>query len=260
MIDGHVHLERGPLSKEYALRFVEEALNKGIDDLQILDHTHRFKEFEPMYEGMKKIGGKQKEWLDNDFRSSLDEYYDLIREMKAMDLPIRVTYGLEVCFQKSYLPFLRDILSRCHFDFLVGSVHSVNDIAYDSNWSVEELWGKYPVDYIYTKYFEESYALIESGLFTQIGHPDTIKMFGYNPSFDVLPYYDRLAKLANKHHVKLENNTGCHYRYNHPDIGRAKDVLKVFKDNGSEMITVSDAHRPEDVGSYIRDIWDMTMA
>ena len=260
MIDGHVHLERGPLSREYVLRFVDEALNKGIDDLQILDHTHRFKEFKEMYEPMKKIGGRQKEWLDNDFRNSLDEYLELIKEMKGLDLPIRVTYGLEVCFQKSYLPFLKEILGRYDFDFLVGSVHSVNNIAYDSGWSVEELWTRLPVDYIYTKYFEESYALIESGLFTQIGHPDTIKMFGYRPSFDVLPYYDKLARLANRHGVKLENNTGCHYRYNHPDIGLARDVLQVFKDNHSQMITVSDAHRPEDVGSYIKDIWDITMA
>lgn len=46
-IDGHMHLENGPLTKEYVLQFVEEAQKKGIDEIQILDHTHRFIEFEP---------------------------------------------------------------------------------------------------------------------------------------------------------------------------------------------------------------------
>ena len=30
MIDGHMHLENGPLTKEYVLEFVEEAHKKGI--------------------------------------------------------------------------------------------------------------------------------------------------------------------------------------------------------------------------------------
>ena len=42
MIDAHVHLENGPLSKEYVFEFIDTALEKGIDHLQILDHTHRF--------------------------------------------------------------------------------------------------------------------------------------------------------------------------------------------------------------------------
>ena len=53
MIDGHMHLENGPLTKEYVLEFVEEAHKKGIDKIQILDHTHRFIEFEPIYMELK---------------------------------------------------------------------------------------------------------------------------------------------------------------------------------------------------------------
>lgn len=258
MIDGHTHLEKGPLSKEYVLEFVKEAINKGIDDLQVLDHSHRFKEFEPMYKSMKTIDS-QTDWLNHDFRNSLSEYLDLIREVKELSLPIKVSFGLEVCYRRKDEEFLRDLLKNYHFDFLVGSVHSLFDIAYDSSWSVEYLWNKYSTDLIYKEYFKESYSLIESNLFSQIGHPDTIKMFNYYPSFDATPYYDKLAKLANIHNVKIENNTGCYYRYNHKDKGLNEKVLKVFKDNNCKMITVSDAHRPEDVGNYIKDIWDITM-
>ena len=43
MIDGHMHLEYGDLSKEYILQFVESAVKNGMDEIQILDHTHRFR-------------------------------------------------------------------------------------------------------------------------------------------------------------------------------------------------------------------------
>ena len=38
-IDGHVHLEHGPLSVAYVEQFVAAAQKAGLDCLQILDHT-----------------------------------------------------------------------------------------------------------------------------------------------------------------------------------------------------------------------------
>ena len=101
MIDGHMHLEYGELSKEYVLQFVEAAQKKGLTKIQILDHTHRFIEFEPIYAELKEEP-LQKKWLENKamkFKDSLDDYDDLIKEMKAMELPIEVSFGLEVCYK-----------------------------------------------------------------------------------------------------------------------------------------------------------------
>ena len=258
MIDGHVHLERGPLTKEYALEFVKEAVNKGIDELQILDHTHRFREFREIYEPMMFIA-PQKEWLGRDLRDSIEDYLSLIEEMRKEDLPIKVSYGLEVCYQKAEEEILREILNRYHFDFLVGAVHSVDHIAYDSKWSKEYLWEKYPTDEIYRKYYEEVFSLIESDMFTQLAHPDTIKMFDIYPSYDLTETYEKMCKLANEHHLKVENNTGCYYRYGHKDMGLSDALLKICRKNNCQMITVSDAHTPKDVGSCIKDVWDKTM-
>ena len=100
MIDGHMHLENGPLTKEYVLEFVEEAHKKGIDKIQILDHTHRFIEFEPIYMELKDYE-VQKTWLENKkmkFKDHLADFVNLMEDVKAMDLPIKVTYGLEVCY------------------------------------------------------------------------------------------------------------------------------------------------------------------
>lgn len=57
---------------------------------------------------------------------------------------------------------------------------------------------------------------MRSDLFTQVAHPDTIKLFDIWPSYDLKPTYERLAALASEKGLKMENNTGCHYRYHTP--------------------------------------------
>lgn len=255
MIDGHMHLENGPLTKEYVLEFVEAAHQKGLDEIQILDHTHRFIEFEPIYEELKQYE-VQKTWLENKkmkFKDHLDTFVALMEEIKAMDLPVKVSYGLEVCYVPQHEEYIRDVLSKYHFDFIVGAIHSIDGILYDMGFSKELLWNKFDVNHIYKRYYELVFQLVESDLFTQLAHPDTIKLFEIYPTYDLKPTYEKLSQLLNEHHMKAENNVGCYYRYNHPDIGLSDELLEIFKKNHVELITASDAHKPRDVGSYIKE-------
>ena len=259
MIDGHVHLEKGPLKKEYVYEFIEEALAKGIDELQILDHTHRFKEFAPIYEKCR-INQGQINWLNSDLRDSVYDYITLIEQMKKEKLPIKVSFGLEVCYQKPEEENIKKLIKDIYdWDFLVGSVHSIDYIVYDSAWSLDELWHKYPVDDIYSRYYEIVFDLIKSDLFTQLAHPDTIKMFNYYPTYDLTDTYNKLAEELNRHHMKVENNVGCYYRYHHRDMGLADDLLNILKEHKCSIITASDAHYPKDVGNCIKEVWDKTM-
>lgn len=259
MIDGHMHLEYGPLTKEYVMEFVEQAQVMGLTKIQILDHTHRFKEFNPIYKELKENNHYQKEWLDKKELLSLTQYHHLIEEIKAMNLPIEVSFGLEVCYVPKHKEFLKDILNQYPYDFLIGSIHSIDGILYDMPFSKELLWDKFDVNHIYKRYYELVFDLIESDLFTQLGHPDTIKMNHYYPDYNLVPTYQKLAKLLVQHNVKAENNTGCHYRYNHEDIGLSNELLKILKENKVQMITASDAHYPQHVGKFIKEINDITM-
>lgn len=101
------------------------------------------------------------------------------------------------------------------------------------------------------------FDLVKSDLFTQLAHPDTIKMFNYYPTYDLKPTYHELAKLLVKHHVKGECNTGCYYRYHHQDKGLSKELLDIFKEHHVDIITASDAHKPADVGTCIKDIYKL---
>ncbi|MFV0395457.1 MAG: histidinol-phosphatase HisJ family protein [Coprobacillaceae bacterium] len=259
MIDGHMHLEYGPLTKEYVLEFVEAAKKMGLTKIQILDHTHRFKEFTPIYEGVKNAHVYQKEWLEKKKLDSIEEYHQLIEEIKNLDLDIEVTFGLEVCYVPEYEDFLKDILSKYPYDFLVGAVHSIDGILYDMNFSQEILWNVKDVNDIYIRYYELVLACVNSDLFTQLAHPDTIKLFNIYPTYDLTPTYHKIAEACLKHHVKAENNTGCYYRYGHKDMGLSDELLNIFKEHNVEMITASDAHYPGHVGTNIKDIYEKTM-
>lgn len=256
MIDGHIHLENGPLSIDYVLQFIEEAHKKGIKTIHILDHTHRFIEFKPIYEDLRcyKV---QDDWLNNKdmkFKDHISTFIHLMKEIQSLDLPVEVKYGLEVCYNPKHEELLRDLLSQYKFDFIIGSIHSVDKILFDMHFSKELLFDKHDIDMIYNHYYTLIKEAIKSDLFTHIGHLDQIKLFNYYPTYDLKPTYIEIAQLLNKHNVIAENNTGIHYRYNHQDIGLNKDLLDILKQHHVKIITSSDAHKPRDVGMFIDKI------
>ena len=187
------------------------------------------------------------------FKDQLSDYIDLMKDIQKMDLPVKVKYGLEVCYVPQYEQKIKEILHAYSFDFLVGAIHSIDGILYDMSFSKELLWNRYDVDDIYHRYYELVFQLIESDLFTQLAHPDTIKLFQIYPTYDLKPTYRKMATLLKQHHMKAENNVGCYYRYGHPDLGLSDELLRILKEYQVEMIYASDAHQPEDVGNYIKE-------
>ena len=255
LIDGHIHLENGELSEEYITEIIETAHQKGFSEIHILDHSHRFREFEGCYEELKSLP-KQSAWLKGEkkFRNSLKEYEDLMERMKKKQRPLKVLYGLEVCYTEKSEERLRDILSDTHFDFLTGAVHSIDGILYDMDFSDGYLWNKYPADEIYQRYYEILLRCVSSGLFSVLAHPDTIKMKGIYPSYDLKDTYRRLAKACKEYHVIPEDNTGVHYRYGHPDIGLSEELREIFLEYDTGLLPASDAHVLQDIGKCIPDL------
>ncbi|MBQ6333555.1 MAG: ASCH domain-containing protein [Erysipelotrichaceae bacterium] len=252
LCDGHMHLEYGPLNKEYALQFIEEGIRKGLDEVDILDHTHRFKEFKECYDHLR-IYEKQDEWLNKPtkFCSSLAEYYDLIKEIRQLDLPIRVKFGLEVCYTSNTEELLKEILKDVKLDFLTGAIHSIDSILYDMSFSRELLWDIRDPDEIYKRYYEEVLALVRSGLFDRLAHPDQIKLLNIYPAYDLSETYEKIAEALKQKDMYGENNSGIRYRYGHHDLGTGEELLKAFGRHGVGIICASDAHKPEDVGTLI---------
>ena len=247
-IDGHVHLEHGPLSAAYVEQFVASAQKAGLDCLQILDHTHRFREFRPAYQSVIDADPRQAQWLSGKgkFKDSLTDYLELVRQLKQRAWPLEVRFGLEVCYTPESELFLRDICRELPLDFLVGSVHSIDGLLYDMPFSQPLLWQNYEHQAIVDRYLDCVLQSVQSGLFDQIGHPDTVKMASAKAVMDPGRIRE-IAEEAKLRGIALECNTGCHWRYAHPDFGLSDLWLTLLTEVGNRVVTASDAHDPADV-------------
>ena len=249
MLDSHVHIEHQPYSLELIDNMVKVAQFKGVDEINLLDHTHKFKEFVFLYEPTKKDPPSYK-WYKDHKTISIQEYLDFISLVKSNEYPVKFNFGLEVCYFEETEDELREELKKYDFDFLIGSVHFIDGFAYDIN---KESWNERDVDYLYKRYFEINESLVKSKLFTQVGHPDAIKKFGYTPSFDLHPYYESLANVMKEHNIMTENNTGF-ARFGLTNYGLNKDFYDILKKAGVKVNKSSDAHKFQDIGNKFDEI------
>ena len=246
MTDVHIHIERGPYTKAWIDRFVDQALRAGLDAVCLLEHSHRFVEFAPMYESVCRYSSYQRDWYRSKAVLSIRDYQALITDMRREQFPLPIRWGLEVCYFPGYEPLVREILDSFDFDFAVGSVHWVNGFGFDHR---AEFWEGIDVDALYRDYYDLMLRLAESGLFCGVAHPDSIKCFHHYPTADLTGTYARLADALNAHQMYAEQSGGLALNYGFPEPGMNPAMLRVFREKQVRIALASDAHRPEDVGA-----------
>ncbi|MBR5070653.1 MAG: histidinol-phosphatase [Oscillospiraceae bacterium] len=256
MIDGHIHIERGPYTLEWIRRFVDKAVEMQLDEIRLLEHSHRFDEFVPMYDSVRAYSEYVDTWFLRQLKGvSLEDYLDLVRRVREEEYPIDLKFGLEICYFEEQEDFIRGLTENKGFDFLLGSVHFVDGFAFDHK---AEHWDGIDVDRTYERYFETSISLAESGLFDGIGHPDAIKLFGHRPSYHLTEYYERLAAALAGNSMYADQNSGVFRRCSDTALpGMDRELIRILKKHGVPFITSSDAHCPEDVGYMIRELSEM---
>jgi len=257
MLDCHVHIERGEYTLEWISHFVEKAVERGIDELWLLEHCYRFKEFVPMYDGIyPDLGSYVQAWFKRKAGvKRLDEYLKLIDEVRKQEWDVNIKFGLEICYFKHAHEFVYDITKDQGFDFLVGSTHFIDNFAYDH---IKEHWEGVDIDEAYNTYFETSIDLATCGIYNGIAHPDAIKLFGHKPSYPLERYYDRLATKLAQNDMYAEQSSGCYRRF--PDsagLGMNNDLVQALKKHGVRIRTASDAHHPDDVGLFIKELGEI---
>ena len=253
LIDGHIHIERGPYTMDWINQFVQRALEMQLDEIWLLEHNFRFKEFAPMYDSVCAYSAYVNAWYQRQVGIvEYEDYLELIQRVRKEHFPVKIRFGLEVCYFKEFEDLTAELTKDKGFDFLLGSVHFVDDFAFDHK---AEHWAGIDVDRIYRKYFEDSVSLAKSGLFDEIGHPDAIKLFGHRPSYPLTAYYERLAVALSEHHMYADQNSGVYRRCSETaGLGMDEELIRILKKHQVKIITSSDAHCPEDVGYKIREM------
>ena len=253
MIDGHIHIERGEYTLDWIDQFVRKAVERQIDEIGLLEHCYWFEEFVPMYDSVCAHSDYVNAWFHRKAGAlKLEDYLDLIRRVREEQYPVEIHFGLEICYFKAFEPFIAEQTKDRGFDFLLGSVHFVDDFAFDHR---AEHWAGRDVDQIYRRYFEDSVSLAESGLFDGLGHSDAIGLFGHRPSFPLTECYVRLAVALSENHMYADQNSGAARRCPHTaPLGMDAELLRTLQKYHVKIITSSDAHCPEDVGYKIREL------
>lgn len=244
MIDGHIHFHNQPYTLETIENMVKSAISKGIDEIWLLDHTHKFKEFGFLYANLKE--NLTIEWYKKKSPIAIQEYIDFINLVKSKKWPIKIKFGLEVCyFPESENQLIHVLNSLPDFDFLIGSVHFEFGTGIDIK---KELQEKFDIRELYIEYFNIQKQMVESHIFDVIGHPDLIKLYGYYPDNELyLKLIEDFANVLEKHDQKVENNTGL-LRYGFPYGGMSSEMIDILDKHHIRYHRSSDAHTYEDIG------------
>lgn len=246
MKDLHIHIERGPYTIEWIEQFINKAESMGLDEICLLEHSIRFKDFHPTFKEAREYNLYQKKWFDGKAKTahSLDEFKALADEIRRRNYSLKVSFGLEICWFEQHKELIKELTADGFFDYLLGSVHWVD------NWTFNQRkyqWLGKDFNEIYRRYFELENSLVESGIFDIIAHPDLITCHGLYPNYNLDETYKKLSENIKKHNMYLEMNTS-------KGNGVCKQFFDIAKSVGVDFSTGSDAHRVEDVGKGISEL------
>lgn len=246
MKDLHIHIERGSYTTEWIEQFIDKAEKMGLDEICLLEHSIRFKEFHPTFKEAREYNLYQKRWFEGKAKTahSLDEFKTLADKIRNRKYPVKVSFGLEICWFEQHSDLITRLTSDGFFDYLLGSVHWVD------NWTFNQRkyqWLGKDVNKIYRRYFELENSLVDSGIFDIIAHPDLITCHGLYPDYDLGETYKKLCENIKLHNMCFEMNTS-------KGLGVNRQFFEIAKSTGVRFCTGSDAHRVEDVGRKINDV------
>ncbi|WP_407270353.1 histidinol-phosphatase [Radiobacillus sp. PE A8.2] len=234
--DLHTHHERCGHAIGTIEDYVKQAIDYGMGYIGISDHSPYFySEEEQLYPGIAM--GK------SEFANYINEVLRL--KQKYQD-KIHVLLGVESDFFPDHINLYGEIYANHAFDYIIGSVHYVDDVNIFKKGRWDNLTSRQRV-----QLKENYYALIEesakSGLFQILGHIDAMK--GFYPAFSQIEtnVIDHTLQIIGQSDVAIEINTSGKTK----DCGGwypADDILERALFHNVKVTFGSDAHTPERIG------------
>jgi len=238
--------------------YLEEAKQKGLSEVGIVDHLYRFKETRAYFEKYmdlsdSEIGRKQQVWLDQVMTESMADFVQAINEAKPRwaEEGITLRLGIEADYFPGSSEELKQLLGKFEWDYVIGSVHYIYGWGFD-NPETKEQFEEYNLVDLYKDFFKLVEEMIRSGIFQFVAHLDNLKVFNYRPDEALLlPLYEQIAQALVETDTATEINAGLYYRYPVQEMCPSPKFLDVLVKAGVPFTTSSDSHFPDDIGAYI---------
>ena len=239
--DLHMHTPLCRHARGEPVDYARRALELGFGEIGFSDHS-------PM---------PRDDFDDWRMRSDqLDEYVENVRKAQKTFPQLTIRLALEVDYLPGQEDWIRELAARHPWDYFIGSVHYVSESwAVDnphqlSEWKSRDAWE------VWSVYFDRLTMAAETGLFEIIGHADLPKKFGYKPSRDCTPLYERFLNAAKKMNCALDVNTAG-LRKDCREIYPSRQILELAFRAGVPITFGSDAHAPEEVGMNFKEAMEL---
>lgn len=247
MADYHVHTSYSDDSVYPMEDVVKDAIQMGLVEICFTDHVDY---------GIKVDwdSGTEIVYRNGEPFANVD-YPNYVRQIRQLQSQyqdqITLKLGLEFGVQMHTIPQYEALFQRYPFDFIILSVHQVEDKEF---WTQDFQKGRTQKEYN-ERYYEEMLHLVHHfPHYSVLGHIDLITRYdkaGIYPFSKIRPYLEDILKKVIADGKGIEVNTSSH-RYGLADSTPSKEILKLYYELGGEILTIgSDSHKPEHLGTYI---------
>lgn len=174
---------------------------------------------------------------------------ELLRCRKAWGAKIAVKFGIEFGVQLHTIDRYRRDLAAYPFDFVLFSCHQVDDLEF---WNQAYQRGRSQRRYN-EAYYGEILRVLQAGYrdYSVLAHLDMIRRYDEQGDYPFAKVRDTVAailEIAIAQGKGIELNTSSD-RYRIGDLTPGREIWKLYKDLGGEIITIgSDGHREEHLG------------
>lgn len=239
--DYHLHLrpdDAEAAAEEYFTpenvdRYLAAAEEHGIGELGVSEHVYRFRQALDVW---------RHPFWEEQARDDIDAYSEFVATT-----PLRL--GIEADFVPGSEDRMASLLEARPFDYVVGSVHFLGDVAVDhEGYDAWEASGD--PDGVWRRYFEHLAEAARSGLFDILAHPDLVKVWGRGrprPERDPRFYYEPAVEAIAESGIAVEVSTAG-LRKPVGEIYPSRTLAEMCREAGAEFALSSDAHSPDQVG------------
>ncbi len=254
LADYHVHTVYSDDSEYPMEAVVQDAVAMGLDEICFTDHVdYGVKRDWDDPRGVEyRSGGAGEPAVTPIANVDYPKYTAQIQDLQDKyrgQLQIRM--GLEFGMQVHTIPQYEQLFARYPFDFIILSVHQVED---KELWTQDFQRGRTQQEYV-TRYYEEILELVRRyHNYSVLGHLDLITRYdeaGVYPFEKLKPVLTEILKTVIADGKGIEVNTSSH-RYGLPDLTPSRDILRLYHELGGRVLTIgSDSHKKEHLGAYL---------
>lgn len=252
-VDYHLHTNFSDDSTYPMEDVIKDAIRMGMDEICFTDHVDY---------GIKVDwdSGREILYRDGEPMANVDypAYVEQIERMRVKyQGRIVMKMGLEFGMQTHTIPQFETLYNRYPFDFIILSVHQVEDKEF---WTQDFQRGRTQKEYN-ERYYEELLRLVKGYQhYSVLGHMDLIVRYdemGVYPFNNIKSYAEEILKEVIRNGKGIEVNTSS-YRYGLTDTTPSREILKLYQEMGGRIITLgSDSHKPEHLGACMEETKEM---